>query len=91
LKKEIKITIRSFKTSTNVKTYGWYSARAEKRSGSLFYLTEGNRKVIVTAVSLTETYEEYAWEDKMYVGEVEKYLGVALKGNPDEIEKKKWE
>ena len=54
--------------------YGFYSPTAAKTNGSYIYkLTDGS-EVEVTALCTDKEGSAYRYEDKVYVGEVTKYI-----------------
>lgn len=66
--------------------FGFYSQKAEKRSGSVFYGTPAGHRVCVTVVESVDTAKSvdgkpvpssYRFDDVVFVGEVTGYLGVA--------------
>jgi hypothetical protein len=54
--------------------YGWRSEKARAACGSVFWSTPDGGEVEVTAVSDSRDYPEYKWDDKVYVGEVVRWL-----------------
>lgn len=60
--------------------WGFYSAEAAQKHGTVFYATVDGRKVEVTIVSQDPEGGEYEWEDKVCVGEVTDYLSKGRRG-----------
>jgi hypothetical protein len=60
----------------NAIKHGFYSATAAKQHGTVVYLSPSGNEVEVTAVydSIEQGEQDYKWEDKRYVGPVDKYV-----------------
>jgi hypothetical protein len=54
--------------------HAWYSAKAAINFGAVKYERANGEVVVATAVDKSKNFEDsYKWDDKIYLGIVEKY------------------
>jgi hypothetical protein len=74
--------------------YGFYSSKADGFFGHSIYLNKNNQEIKITYVTkdVLVGYLSYLWSDKVYVGEIFKFVRSEKKKNYDKFvrsEKKK--